>query len=127
MMINADFFKTTFKTAHRQLFEAFDKAKKWIRENRFLDGSARFFGAAYERLVVQGKYTKRDLVVLFIAAVILGIAFKAVATDTVTIGFEDYTLAPEGTLYDLNAMQKDLIGRGGVPISGDAAGGACSE
>lgn len=127
MTINADFFKTTFKTARQQLFEAFDKAKKWSRENRLFSESARFFGAAYERLVVEGKYTKRDFAVLFIAAVILGIAFKAVATDTVTIGFEDYTLAPQETLYDLNAMQQTLIQRGGVSVSDGVSAGACSE
>lgn len=127
MKINADFFKTTRKTAEKQLFQALDKAKKLVRENRLMNDGARLAGALYRRLIVRGEYTRRDLAILFIAAVLLGMAFKAVAAGIVTIGFEDYTLAPQETLYDLNAMQQTLIQRGGVSVSDGVSAGACSE
>ena len=125
MTINADFFKTTRKIAQKKLFLALNKGKKFLVT--LLQNGVRFFGTTYERLVVRGEYAKRDFIVLFIAAVLLGIAFKSVATETITIGFEDYTLAPEGTLYDLNVMQKNLIERDSIPVSGGAPANMCSE
>ncbi|MFZ2299934.1 MAG: hypothetical protein WAW00_02270 [Candidatus Moraniibacteriota bacterium] len=101
--------------------------RSWLRENAVVHKGMSACGATYERLVVRGEYAKRDFIVLFVAAVLLGMAFKAVATDTITIGFEDYTLAPKGTLYDLNAMQKNLIENASVPVSGGAPAGMCSE
>lgn len=99
-----------------------------FRENTFLKDSQVFFSETYARFVVRREYTKRDLVALFILAAILGAGLKSIATETITIGFNDYTLAPEETLYDLNAVQQKLIDGGGtIAGSASAPAGTCSE
>jgi hypothetical protein len=158
MEINTDFFKTTLKTLQEKLGAALQPAKQmrtefskrwpqdaftkfvanaknrradllfWLRENAFLKNSRVFFKDTYARVVVRQDCTKRDLIALFILAVILGAGIKSVATETITIGFDDYTLAPEETLYDLNAVQQKLIDEGGTPVGSSVAPvGACSQ
>lgn len=87
-----------------------------------------FFFDIYEKWVVRGEYTKRSLTVLFVVAFFLGAAIKTIASERITIGFEDYTLAPKATLYDINLLQQKIINQGDASFENYAAqGGACSE
>lgn len=83
----------------------------------------------YNRFIVRGEYTARDLAILFILAILIGASIKTVASDAITIGFEDYTLAPQGTLIDLNTVQKQVLRSGGsLTLSGNVPlGGVCSQ
>lgn len=180
MEINADFFKTKFRTLQEKLIGALQTVKHtcaeavkrlptiseievWMRDKEcakydaafwkallarygtrckdmivrsrdsfrkstFLQDLRVFFQETSTRLVVRREYTRNDLIALFILAVILGAGLKAVAADTITIGFDDYTLPPEETLYDLNAVQQRLIDEGGTPVGSSVAPvGACSQ
>ena len=129
----------------RRLFDALWRVKKtvfislgrlprtedmraWFRENTLWKDGKYFLHAQYTRLVIRGEYAKRDLAVLFIAAFLVGVAGKMAAAQVITIGFDDYTLPPKETLFDLNAIQKKMIENGSVFRESDAApGGACSE
>lgn len=87
-----------------------------------------FFFGIYEKWVVRGEYTKRSLTVLFVVAFFLGATIKTIASERITIGFEDYTLAPKATLYDINRLQQKVIDQGDASFQNYAAeGGACSE
>ncbi len=102
--------------------------QRWFHKNTLLKDSRVFFSETYARFIVRREYTKRDLIVLFILAIILGAGLKTIATGIVTIGFEDYTLVSKETLYDLNAVQQKLIDEGGSLAGSDAApAGTCSE
>ncbi len=126
-------FVMTAGTAVAGFFKALrlpktDTLRRRLRENAVWKNGVRLATGTYGRLVTRGEYMKRDFIAIFVIAIMIGMAAKSIATSTVTIGFEDYKLAPKETLYDLNAMQKRLIERGGVSVSSDiASGGACSE
>lgn len=54
-------------------------------------------------------YINYNLIILFALAFVLGTAIKVVASETITIGFDDYKLAPKEKLYDLNTMQRKFM------------------
>lgn len=54
-------------------------------------------------------YVNYNLIILFALAFVIGAAIKTVASETITMGFDDYKLAPKEMLYDLNAMQKKFM------------------
>jgi len=92
------------------------------------ENTGRFSSETYSKFVVRGEYTKRSLIVLFAVAFSLGIAIKAIAVQGVTIGFEDYTLAPHETLYDINLLQQEIIDRGDVLSRNSLLeGGVCQD
>lgn len=62
-------------------------------------------------LFKQYNYTKRFFMAIFILSFILGAALKIAVADTLTMGFEDYKLAPQGTLYNVNSLQKAFISK----------------
>lgn len=75
-------------------------------------------------------YIPRDLAILFLLSLCVGFLVKSLLHDTLTIGFDDYTLAKANTVVDLNALQKDLIKNGGsLAASGEAPpqGQTCRE
>lgn len=74
------------------------------------------------------EYTMRDGVVLLVLAIVLGAGLKVVASDTFTIGYEDYRLKPAAALIDIDALQKEMIRKGGsMPVADQAAGASCSK
>lgn len=88
----------------------------------------RFSSETYSRFVIRGEYTKRSLIILFILACSLGIVIKGIAVQGVTIGFEDYTLAPHKTLYDINLLQQKIIDQGNALSQNRLPeGGMCQE
>lgn len=97
--------------------------KKYVRRGG--DVCVRF----YQRFIVRREYTSQDLALLFLLAILFGASIKAVASDTLTIGFEDYKLAPEGTSIDLNTIQKQVLRKGGsLTLSGSIPEGeVCSQ
>lgn len=155
MKLNKYFFKKHWHTLRRELLDALrrgpgrvplpragkgtilefqdwasrtENVRLWLRKNIPLKDGKYFLKTLYARLVTHGEYTKRDLAVLFIVAFFAGIGSKAVATQTITIGFEDYTLPPKETLLNLNDVQKKMIENGSAFIENDAIqGGVCSE
>lgn len=82
----------------------------------------------YKRCVVRAEYTRRDFITFFIVAIFFGMGIKSIATQTLTIGYEDYKLAPKETLYDMNRVQQKVIDQGSVSLKNDPRkGGTCSE
>lgn len=146
MRLNRYFFKKQWHTLRKKSIETFYRSKMatsefwdrlpqmaeniraWFRENTLWEDGKYFLQVQYERLVTRGEYTRYDLVVLFIIAFSVGVAFKAAATQVITIGFEDYTLPPKEMLLNLNTVQKKMAENGSAFIENDAVqGGACSE
>lgn len=98
------------------------------KSKSFMERELRRVRALYQRLIVQGAYTRRDLAVLFGIAILCGIILKIIAAHTVTIGFEDYKVVSQSSPYDIKVVQKRLVEQGGVSVSSDVvSGGACSE
>lgn len=86
------------------------------------------FFYTYERCIVRAEYTRRDFITFFVVALFLGMGIKSLAIQTITIGFEDYKLAPKETLYDMNLVQQKVIDQGSVSLKNDPRkGGVCSE
>lgn len=145
MKLNKYFFKKHWHTFRRELSDALRSGKKttfeflgrlswtkdmhfWSRENTLLKDSKYFLNNLYTRLVVRGEYRTRDLIILFIIAFFVGVAFKTAATKAITIGFEDYTLPPKETLLNLNTVQKKMTENGDAFIDdSNIQGGVCSE
>lgn len=63
--------------------------------------------------ISEREYSRRDLFILFVIAVVVGASFKAWVNDTITIGFDDYKLKESTQSLDLNKIQKELIANGG--------------
>lgn len=55
----------------------------------------------------------RDWAVLLLAGMLLGLAAKSLAHDTLTIGYDDYRLSQNGNTLDLNLLEKEIIKNGG--------------
>lgn len=75
------------------------------------------------------EYSSRDLALLFLLALLCGASIKSLVNDTLTIGFDDYTLSRNQGLVDLNALEKRLINNGGTVATATAAppkGEVCS-
>lgn len=108
-------------------FIATGKIRKYLKKYFHRGGDACV--RLYRRYIVRGEYTSRNLALLFLLAVLLGASIKAVASDTLTIGFEDYKLAPEGVSIDLNTVQKQVLRKGGsLTLSGNIPEGeVCSQ
>jgi hypothetical protein len=99
------------------------------QENTLWQDSQVFLRDTYVRLAVKRQYGKRELFILFAIAFLAGAGFKSILRDTLTIGFDDYTLAPAESRYDLNAVQQQFIGKGSSLINGNAGRQAatCSQ
>jgi len=52
---------------------------------------------------------RTEMILLFILAILVGIAIKTEAAKKITIGYEDYKLPISRQNYDVNALQKDLV------------------
>lgn len=80
--------------------------------------------------LVHHEYTPRGLALLFITALCMGALVKSIVHDTLTIGYDDYTLSRDPTILDLNVIQKQLI-RSGGSLATDSQdiprGPSCSE
>lgn len=70
---------------------------------------------------------KERLIMLFVFGVVLGFGAKIIATDSITMGYRDYTVSKGGT-YDLIALQKKVSENGGAAnfSGGIQQGGACA-
>lgn len=88
----------------------------------------RWYRAAIDTWMNQGM-TKRGWGLMFLVAALFGVLIKSGASDRLTIGFDDFRLAPAQTLLDLKATEKRLIREGGsLSVSGDEASAPiCSE
>lgn len=75
----------------------------------------------YERII------SRDLLTLFAVALFLGAGIKMLVRDTITIGYDDYTLSQDDTLVDLNILEKELIKSGGPKHEPVPKGDTCSQ
>lgn len=78
--------------------------------------------------LLRREHTPKDLIVVLILGVLLGVGIKLFATQTFTIGFEDYKLPDTENLYNINELQKTLLeGGGSLAVSRNASGEVCSE
>lgn len=55
----------------------------------------------------------RDWAVLLLAGMLLGVAAKSLAHDTLTMGYDDYRLSQSTNIVDLNVLEKEIIENGG--------------
>jgi len=83
-----------------------------------------------DRLRLKALYrgiASRHLLILFIVAFFLGFGIKSLIRDTVTIGYDDYTLPQPDTLVDLNTLEKELIKNGITQEKPVPRGDTCKE
>ena len=110
MKMNTDFFKTTFKAFGVQcaayIRNTSMRVMHQLRQSTALRDTRVFLVMTYERIIVRREYTKYDLIAFFIVAALIGGSVKVAAIQTVTIGFEDYTLTLSETAYDLNVLEQ---------------------
>lgn len=66
--------------------------------------------------------------VIFMVALLAGMGLKTIARDSITIGFEDYKLARNGNIIDLNAVQKRVLSGEAADLGEQAlTGEQCTE
>jgi hypothetical protein len=87
--------------------------------------------AALFRKMEGRNWGRKELVLLFVLGALVGFMFKTVAYASVTMGFQDYTVAQKGaSAYDLNALQKELVAKGESSVAAPRAlggGGVCGQ
>lgn len=145
MKFNVYFFRKHWHTLQKKLSDTLRNSRKsffeflgrlprgedvWarLRKNTLREDGRNFLKSLYTRLVIQGEYTRRDLGVLFIVAFFVGYGLKIAASQTITIGFEDYTLPSKERLLNMNAVQKKVTENGGAFTENDVvSAGVCSE
>ena len=72
-----------------------------------------------------------ELLLFVILGFLLGIVVKTEAAKRITIGFDDYRVAPKSQGYDFNALEQELAkqqkdqGSGGSAAA--APGGSCQQ
>lgn len=99
-----------------------------LRAKNYWKQARNFFPDIYARCIIRAEYTRRDFIAFFVVALFLGMGIKSIAIQTITIGFEDYKLAPKETLYDMNLVQQKVINQGNVSLKNDPRkGGVCLE
>lgn len=125
MKMNTDFFKTTFKAFGVQyaayIRNTSMRVMHQLRQSTALRDTRVFLVMTYERIIVRREYTKYDLIAFFIVAALIGGSVKVAAIQTITIGFEDYTLTLPETAYDLNVLEQNLIDAGGASVGDKSA------
>jgi hypothetical protein len=126
---------TTFRRARKHTAQFLENRSQpdqtsWFSSfvENYLRPLGHFFFDTYAKRIFRGQYTRRDFVFIFFVAFALGIGLKTIAMQNLTIGFDDYTLAPKETQYDINQLQQTLIDRGDYsPKEEVSGGGVCSE
>lgn len=136
LIAGRDFLKESILVAKKMYFDSIVWVGRLFGKNEHISVLVRnswkrighSFSETYSKFVIRGEYTKRSLIVLFILAFSIGVAIKTIAVQSITIGFEDYTLAPRETLYDINLLQQKIIDRGDILSRNSVPkGGVCSE
>lgn len=124
-------------SAKRSLSRFQEKWYAWVKKYRGdreeLDSEEIFTeneGAARPSLSSRlfGSFSAKErLLMIFVFGVVLGFGAKTVATESITIGYRDYTVSKGGT-YDLIALQKKVSENGGAAnfSGGIQQGGACA-
>lgn len=67
--------------------------------------------ALWQRLLAY-EYSGRDLALLFLLALAIGLGIKSSLNDWLTIGFDDYRLSRAHNLTDLNLLERQLLEQG---------------
>lgn len=82
-----------------------------------------------KRVVSQRELSWHDYVAIFIFALCLGATIKILVRDTLTIGYNDYTLPHDTVLIDFNHLESTLITQNGLTSGATPAptGETCSE
>lgn len=69
-----------------------------------------------------------ELVLIFGIGILLGITLKTMATNSLTIGYEDYTVVAVDNRIDLNQVEKSVLARNESPFASNTGkGGYCSQ
>lgn len=82
------------------------------------------------RQLSQEEYTPRALALIFLVALGTGAGIKSLVHDHLTMGYDDYRLVTRDGSVDLNALERELIHRGGTTARTGAsarAGESCAE
>lgn len=96
---------TLFKKWQGEILTSTDSSR-WLAWKQHLSGrkAAEYCRQAFERLR-QGGIGTSFWPFIFMVGLLAGIGMKYLAEDTLTIGYDDYTLSSSQTLYDLNDLQ----------------------
>ncbi|MBP9728316.1 MAG: hypothetical protein KBD27_02980 [Candidatus Moranbacteria bacterium] len=71
--------------------------------------------------------TSQNVTIIFIMAFVVGIGAKTLVRDSITIGYDDYTLPEPDTVVDLNTLEKELIKNGTTEREPVPQGDTCSN
>lgn len=78
----------------------------------------------------QEEYTPRAFALIFLVALGFGAGIKSLVHDHLTMGYDDYRLVTRDGSVDLNALEGELIHRGGTTARTGASareGESCAE
>lgn len=82
------------------------------------------------RQLSQEEYTPRAFALIFLVALGFGAGIKSLVHDHLTMGYDDYRLVTRDGSVDLNALERELIHRGGTTARTGASareGESCAE
>ncbi len=88
--------------------------------------SSLFSFSSWKKAVHNPKIRRVELALIFGIGILLGIAMKDIARNTVTIGYQDYTVRTPDNRIDFNMVEREVL-RGGGTSSGSNSAETCSE
>ncbi len=72
------------------------------------------------------KMRRVELALIFGIGILLGIVLKDIANNSVTIGYQDYTVRTPADRIDFNAIERETLSKGNV-TSDSTNAGLCSN
>ncbi|MGK2848887.1 MAG: hypothetical protein ACSLEX_02355 [Minisyncoccota bacterium] len=97
---------------HVFVHEQYNHLNKRWHQNTALRDVRVFLEVSLDRIVIRQAYKRTDLIIFFTFAILVGCGVKMMAIETVTIGFQDYTLSSADTFYDIDSLENKLIEQG---------------
>lgn len=88
--------------------------------------SSLFSFSSWKKAVHNPKIRRVELALIFGIGILLGIAMKDIARNTVTIGYQDYTVRTPDNRIDFNTVERETLEKGNVTNNSNSTG-ICSE
>ncbi len=87
-----------------------------------------FSFSEWKKGITEPKIRRIELALIFCISCILGVALKEIATRSITIGYDDYTVETPENRIDFNGVEQEILSKGGSSLGREnASEESCSQ